>query len=29
MNEGFNVLKEDLNRLTDSNRIKDNYNVLN
>ena len=29
MNKGFNVLKEELNRLTDSNRIKDNYNVLN
>ena len=29
MNKGFNVLKEDLNKLTDSNIIKDNYNVLN
>ena len=29
MNKGFNVLKEDLNKLTDSNRIKDSYNVLN
>ena len=29
MNTGFNVLKEGLNRLTDSNKIKDNYNVLN
>ena len=29
MNKGFNELKEDLNKLTDSNRIKDSYNVLN
>ena len=29
MNIGFNELKEDLNKLTDSNRIKDSYNVLN
>ena len=29
MNKGFNVLKEGLNKLTDSNRIKDSYNVLN
>ena len=29
MNKGFNSLKESLNKLTDSNRIKDNYNVLN
>ena len=29
MNKGFNVMKEDLNKLTDSNRIKDSYNVLN
>ena len=29
MNKGFNALKEDLNKLTDSNRIKDSYNVLN
>ena len=29
MHKGFDVLKEELNRLTDSNRIRDNYNVLN
>ena len=29
MNKGFNELKEGLNKLTDSNRIKDDYNVLN
>ena len=29
MNKGFNGLKENLNKLTDSNRIKDDYNVLN
>ena len=29
MNKGFNILKEGLNKLTDSNRIKDSYNVLN
>ncbi len=29
MNKGFNELKEKLNRLTDSNKIIDNYNVLN
>jgi hypothetical protein len=29
MNKGFNGLKENLKKLTDSKRIKDNYNVLN
>jgi hypothetical protein len=29
MNKGFNALKEGLDKPTDSNRIKDNYNVLN
>ena len=29
MNKGFNMLKEDLNKLTDPSKIKDNYNVLN
>ena len=29
MSKGFNMLKEDLNKLTDPNKIKDNYNVLN
>ena len=29
MNKGFNALKEGLDKSTDSNRIKDNYNVLN
>ena len=29
MDKGFNLLKKDLNELTDSNKIEDNYNLLN
>ncbi len=29
MDKGFNVLKEDLNKLTDPNKIEDKCNILN
>ena len=29
MEKGFNVLKEDLNKLTDPNNIEDKFNILN
>ena len=29
MDKGFNILKDDLNKLTGLDKIKDNYNILN